>query len=146
MKQVGYLPNWTDRLHLSSLARALRVTLRNFCSRKVTVRYPEEPPPVRYWGLPRLLRDEQGRIKCVACYLCSSGCPARCIQVEAAEAPWEDREKFPVRFEIDALRCIFCGYCVLACPVEAIVMGKRVPLVAGGRKEFIFDEERLLAG
>ena len=146
MKQVGYRSNWTDRLYLSSLVRALRVTLRNFWSRKVTVRYPEEPPPVRYWGLPRLLQDEQGRIKCVACHLCSSGCPAGCIRVEAAEASWEDGEKFPSRFEVDALRCIFCGYCVLACPVEAIAMGERVPLVAGGREEFIFDEKRLLAG
>jgi len=125
----------------------MRVTFRNFWSRKHTVQYPEEQRQVasRYQGVPRLLRDEDGRNKCVACHLCSTACPAACIRIEAAEAPWGDGERHPARFEIDALRCIFCGYCVAACPEAAIAMSGRRVLVAAAREELVFDEERLLA-
>ena len=46
-------------------------------------------------------RDEQGRVKCVACYMCSTACPARCIDLVAAPSPWPDREKYPETFVID---------------------------------------------
>jgi NADH-quinone oxidoreductase subunit I len=31
-----------------------------------------------------------------------------------------DKEKYPVKFEIDVLRCCFCGMCEEACPKDAI--------------------------
>ena len=53
--------------------------------------------PLHYRGVHRLNRDEQGRVKCVACMLCATACPANCIAIEAAAAPpdWPDRDKFP---------------------------------------------------
>ena len=60
-------------------------------------------------GVHRLNRDIEGRVKCVACFMCSTACPANCIEIVAGEAPWEDREKFPVSFTIDELKCIFFG-------------------------------------
>jgi ferredoxin len=73
-----------------------------------------------YRGVHRLNKDEEGRVKCVACFMCSTACPARCIHIEADEAPWDDREKYPAKFDIDELRCIYCGMCEEACPVDAI--------------------------
>src|SRR3990172_519321 len=78
------------------------------------------PDPLKYRGVHRLNRDGEGRVKCVACFLCASACPAHCIDIVAAESPWPDREKYPQSFVIDELRCIFCGMCEEACPVDAI--------------------------
>jgi NADH-quinone oxidoreductase subunit I len=92
----------------------------------------------------RLNRDEQGRVKCVACMMCPTICPARCIHITAGESPWDDREKYPVKFEIDELRCIYCGMCEEACPVDAIELTTEYDIVGASRQEMIFDKEKLL--
>ena len=79
-----------------------------------------------YRGVHRLNKDEEGRVKCVACFMCSTACPARCIHIEADEIPWADREKYPAKFDIDELRCIYCGMCEEACPVDAIELTQRL--------------------
>ena len=83
-------------------------------------------------------------MKCVACMMCPTICPARCIHIEAAEAPWDDREKYPKKFEIDELRCIFCGMCEEACPVDAIELTPEYDIVGLSRAEMVFDKEKLL--
>ncbi len=96
-------------------------------------------------ALHRLNRDEDGRVKCVACMMCPTICPANCIHIEAAESPWDDREKYPAKFEIDELRCIFCGMCEEACPVDAIELTPVYDFVSHTRQELILDKEKLLA-
>ncbi|MEM6312505.1 MAG: NADH-quinone oxidoreductase subunit I [Planctomycetota bacterium] len=119
------------------------------------IQYPEErreDMPVSegginlktYRGTHRLNRDEGGRVKCVACFMCSTACPANCIHIEAGESPWEDREKYPIKFDIDELRCIYCGMCEEACPVDAIELTSIYDLVGLTRQEMIFDKEKLL--
>jgi NADH-quinone oxidoreductase subunit I len=96
-------------------------------------------------GVHRLNRDEEGRVRCVACFMCSTACPARCIHIEAGEAPWDDREKYPIKFDLDELRCIFCGMCEEACPVDAIELTHTYDVVGLSRQEMIFDKQKLLA-
>lgn len=135
------------RLYLPEVFRGLATTLRHLFRKKVTVQYPEEKRVLRidnYRGVHRLNRDEQGRVACVACFMCSTACPANCIHIEAGEAPWPDREKYPVKFEIDELRCIYCGMCEYACPVDAIELTPEYHLVGRTRAEMIFDKEKLL--
>src|SRR5580765_3842982 len=84
------------------------------------------------------------RVKCVACFMCSTACPARCIHIEADEAPWPDREKYPAKFDIDELRCIYCGMCEEACPVDAIELTSTYDIVGLTRQEMIFDKSKLL--
>lgn len=146
VKQVDLPAERADALYLGSLWGFLMVTLRNFWGRKGTSRYPEEKPADSGTGLPQLTLDEQGRIRCVACYLCSSACPAACISIEAGQAPWDDRQRFPQRFEIDARRCIFCGLCALACPVDALSMGERRPLATRQGQRLVLGREQLRAG
>lgn len=121
-----------------------------------TLSYPEqrrENMPVEegglhkgnYRGVHRLNRDEQGRVRCVACFMCATACPAECIHIEGAEAPWDDREKYPAKFEIDELRCIFCGMCEEVCPVDAIELTHIYDTVAQSRSEMIYDKQKLLA-
>jgi NADH-quinone oxidoreductase subunit I len=87
-----------------------------------TIRYPEEtrPYPSRYRGHHRLMRREDGQVRCVACFMCSTACPADCIYIEAAEHDDPGIEKAPVRFDIDHLVCVYCGMCEEACPCDAI--------------------------
>jgi len=136
-----------DRLYWPQILAGLKTTFGHLIGPKRTVQYPEERvrvPVDRYRGVHRLNRDEQGRVACVACFMCQAACPAHCIHIEAGEAPWPDREKYPVRFDIDELRCIYCGMCELACPVDAIELTPEYSLVGFSREEMIFDKEKLL--
>ncbi len=110
----------------------------------ITQNYPEErrTPYPRFHGLHMLLRDEEGREKCVACGLCAAVCPARCITVEAGEN--ENGVKYAQHYQIDISRCIFCGYCVEACPVGAILLGGDYELADHTRESMIYAKERLL--
>ncbi|MFN4261373.1 MAG: NuoI/complex I 23 kDa subunit family protein [Gemmataceae bacterium] len=136
-----------DQLYLPAIAEGLQTTIRHIFQPKVTVQYPEERPwlPAHYRGVHRLNRDEQGRVKCVACYMCSTACPAHCIDIVAAPSPWPDREKYPETFVIDELRCIYCGMCEEACPVDAIELTSLFDLVGLSREEMMFDKEKLLS-
>jgi NADH-quinone oxidoreductase subunit I len=139
-----YLPMFTQ-----GLTTTLKHLARTLVGAPVTVSYPDQEPeigdPLIYRGVHRLNRDEQGRVKCVACFLCATACPAHCIDIVAAESPWPDREKYPESFAIDELRCIFCGMCEEACPVDAIELTSLYNLTGRSREEMVFDKEKLLS-
>jgi NADH-quinone oxidoreductase subunit I len=135
------------QLYLPAIVTGLQTTVRHMFMPKVTVEFPEQKPvlPRNYRGVHRLNRDEQGRVKCVACYMCSTACPAHCIDIVAAPSPWPDREKYPEIFVIDELRCIYCGMCEEACPVDAIELTSLYDLTGLSREEMMFDKEKLLS-
>lgn len=139
----------SGKSYLPLFVEGLTTTVRHLFSRKMTVSYPDQqheiPDPLIYRGVHRLNRDEQGRVKCVACFLCATACPAHCIDIVAKESPWPDREKYPESFTIDELRCIFCGMCEEACPVDAIELTSLYDLAGKSREEMIFDKEKLLS-
>lgn len=136
-----------ERLYLPAVAEGLATTFKHLLRPKVTQEFPEEQPrlPANYRGVHRLNRDEQGRVKCVACYLCATACPAHCIDIVAAPSPWPDREKYPETFVIDELRCIYCGMCEQACPCDAIELTTLFDLTGLSREELLFDKEKLLS-
>jgi NADH-quinone oxidoreductase subunit I len=122
-----------ERSYLPEVFRGLGVTLRHLFQNLLqsnktrpqqTVLYPEQTRtyPARYRGQHRLLQRADGSPRCVACYMCSTACPAYCIHIVAAESNDPNVEKYPAAFEIDMLRCVFCGLCVEACPEDAIRM------------------------
>jgi len=128
-------------LHALGLAKQTRAS--------VTVQYPEEHKhyPDNYRGSHRLTLKEDSSVRCTACFLCATACPAHCIFIEAGEHPDPSVEKFPLRYEIDTLRCIYCGMCVEACPCDAIRMDTYVhPKIWGyKRADFIEPKEVLMA-
>jgi NADH-quinone oxidoreductase subunit I len=143
-----------EQLYLPAILSGMSTTARHgfdalFRGKAVTQQFPEQRPqlPGNYRGVHRLNRDEQGRVKCVACYMCATACPAHCIDIVAAPAPpeWKDREKYPELFVIDELRCIYCGMCEQACPVDAIELTTLADLTGMSREEMMFDKEKLLS-
>src|SRR4051794_14653826 len=136
-----------EQLYVPAILSGLQTTMKHFVMPKVTRQYPEERPrmPPNYRGVHRLNRDEEGRVKCVACYMCSTACPAHCIDIVAAPSPWPDREKYPETFVIDELRCIYCGMCEEACPVDAIELTSLYALTGLTREAMMFDKEKLLS-
>jgi NADH-quinone oxidoreductase subunit I len=138
-----------DRLYLPAIAQGLGTTIKHVFQPKVTQQFPEQRPdlPANYRGVHRLNRETDGRVKCVACYMCSTACPAHCIDIVAAPAPaeWKDREKYPEMFVIDELRCIYCGMCEQACPCDAIELTSMFDLTGLSREEMMFDKEKLLS-
>lgn len=143
----------SGRMYLPIYVQGLTTTFRHLKNslqgNVVTVSYPDEEPqidnPLIYRGVHRLNKDEQGRVKCVACFLCASACPAHCIDIVGAASPWPDREKYPESFTIDELRCIYCGMCEEACPVDAIELTSLYNLTGRSREEMVFDKEKLLS-
>ncbi|HRK20535.1 MAG TPA: NADH-quinone oxidoreductase subunit NuoI [Fimbriimonadaceae bacterium] len=128
----------------------LGITAKRLRHRKVTVMYPEkqrEQYPRTRWR-HYLTRYDNGLEKCIGCSLCAGACPARCINVVAAENTDEARfspgERYATRYEINMIRCIFCGYCQDACPTGAIVLRKNFELADYKRDSFVYTKEMLL--
>jgi NADH-quinone oxidoreductase subunit I len=146
VKKVGLRPTALDKYYLPAILKGMAITFRHIFKKKYTVQYPEEkwavPPGHR--GAIRLNKDEQGREKCVACEMCATACPAKCISMKAEETGWPDRDKHPQWFEIDMLRCILCGMCQEACPEDAIELTEIYDFSAYNRESLIWDKERLL--
>jgi NADH-quinone oxidoreductase subunit I len=140
-----------ERLYLPALVAGFKVTLRHFFKKKVTMQYPEQTwvVPEGYRGAPYLVRNEEGRAKCVACQLCEFICPPKAIRIVPPGPPGAPEvgnvEKAPKEFEIDMLRCIFCGFCQEVCPEEAIFLMKDYSLTSFTREGMVYDKEKLLA-
>lgn len=144
-------PGLLDRLYVRAILSGLRVTLRHFFRRKVTMQYPEQRwvVPEGYRGAPALVRDQEGHTKCVSCQLCEFVCPPRAIRITppGPDGPPADRpnaEKMPLAFEIDMLRCIFCGLCEEVCPEEAIFLREEYSLTGNRRSDLVYGMEKLL--
>jgi NADH-quinone oxidoreductase subunit I len=134
-----------ERIYIPEIIKGLSLTLRTMFKPKFTVEYPEVKfiPPASYRGRPVLVMEENGKERCVACGLCSRVCPPLAIEVQAAETQ-DEKERYPVKFEINMIRCIFCGFCEDVCPEEAIVMSKDYELAFTTREEAIYGKDKLL--
>jgi len=137
-----------EKLYLPEIAKGLGITIRHALrpSDRVTRQYPEEPTPIPrgYRGVPSLVRDENGRIKCVACQLCEFVCPPEAIKIVPGEYPDSSVEKYPARFDLNMLRCIYCGLCEEVCPEQAIFLSETATFVVSSREEAILPKEKLL--
>ncbi len=141
-KASWYLPGI-----LAGMGFTFRKMVYNIFNKKKmqTLNYPEEKYQYgpRFKGNHILTVKKDGSIRCTACMLCATNCPANCIKITAAESDDPSVEKYPISYEIDILRCVFCGFCEEACPVDAIRMGPEWQTAALSGSEFIYDIQHL---
>lgn len=141
---------WAERTQIPQILLGMKTTLINMFGPKVTMEYPEERPilPKNYRGVPTLVKDPNGRIKCVACQLCEFVCPPKAIRIKPMEIPRESEdanvEKMPREFDIDMLRCIYCGLCEEVCPEQAIFLQNTYSLNGLTRSELVLNKDELL--
>ncbi len=138
-----------ERFYIPQILAGMRVTFTYMFKPTVTLRYPEERPaiPPGYRGVPTLVKDPNGREKCVSCQLCEFVCPPKAIRIQpgpiAADAPTAHVERAPQTFDIDMLRCIYCGLCQEVCPEEAIFLQNQYSMSGYTREEMVNNKERL---
>lgn len=170
VQRTGEVRKWYMLGILGGLVITGQHLLKNLFQRKkmMTINYPEEKYEYspRFKGNHVLTVKKDGSLRCTACMLCATNCPAECITIVAAEHEDPSVEKYPIHYEIDILRCVFCGFCEEACPVDAVRMGPEWqtpgrsganfqygidylayrPQLKGGIQTFVDDEERHKAG
>jgi NADH-quinone oxidoreductase subunit I len=139
-----------ERTYLPQIAGGLKTTFKHLVAPKNTLEYPEQRPaiPTGYRGVPTLVKDPNGREKCVSCQLCEFVCPPKAIRITPGEVPAHqpDRahvEKAPQAFDIDMLRCIYCGMCQEVCPEEAIFLQNQFSLSGYTRAEMVHHKDKL---
>ena len=155
---------WWQKLYLPEIIRGVCITgshlIRNLIfhafhkmglfrhiAAMVTTQYPEEQKALalRTRTRHRLTKRDDGSPRCVACMMCETVCPARCIYIVAEEHPDPNIEKRPASFDIDLGKCVYCGFCVEACPEDAIRMDTGIlDIAAYSRREMVLDLESLL--
>ncbi len=157
---------WWEETYIPSLVSGIAITSRHFfrnlslhilhvfglfkdVAAAVTYQYPEKPRPLasRTRTRHRLTKREDGSPRCVACMMCETVCPARCIQITAAEHPDPNIEKYPAEFILDLGKCVYCGFCVEVCPEDAIRMDTgRLDIAEYSRESMVYDKKRLMEG
>lgn len=144
-------PSGKSDWYLPGIFTGLIVTMKHFLfnlthrKEMFTIEYPEETYKYsdRFKGNHILTVKKDGSIRCTACMLCATYCPAECISITASEHDDPSVEKFPISYEIDILRCVFCGFCEEACPVDAIRMGPEHQTAEVRSTNFVYDINRL---
>ena len=156
---------WWERAYLPAIAQGLWLTSSHFWRNlslhiahrfglfrhvpaSVTIQYPDQRRKTspRLRTRHRLTRREDGSPRCVACMMCETVCPARCIYITPGEHPDPNVEKYAKSFDIDLGLCVYCGYCVEACPEDAIRMDtQRHDIAAFSRDGMWLNIRELLA-
>lgn len=143
--------NYKDKWYLPGILSGMGLTFKKMVKnlfnkdQMVTLNYPEQKYEYssRFKGNHVLTVKKDGSLRCTACMLCATNCPAECIRITAAEHDDPTVEKYPISYEIDILRCVFCGFCEEACPVDAIRMGPEWQTPGVNGEAFVNDIKQL---
>ena len=131
-------------LALKSLFTGMRVTLREFFTKKVTEQYPENRKTLhiaeRHRATLIMPHDADGNNKCIACGLCQQTCPNGSISITTKTITDDDTgksRKVLAEYNYDLGSCMFCQLCVNICPKGAIEFSNEF-------ENAVFDRRKLV--
>ena len=127
-------------LGLKSLLIGMRITGKEFFSPNITVHYPHETEvmPARFRGHIKLLANDEGAPRCIACMMCQRACPSGCITI-TSEKPEGSKKKVLTGYTLDFTRCSLCGSCVESCKFNAIDFSRVYNHVSTKKEDFYYD-------
>ena len=157
---------WDNVTGLWSLIVGLKITGKNFADKQVTLHYPRETvtkAQLEGFRGPLELVAKPGnpvKPKCIACMMCVSACPSKCLTVLKEKAPKPTAEelqamkeaeergekvqkptapKAPAKFLYDFTLCSLCSLCGESCPVGSLGFSSNVYLASTDKKDFKMD-------
>ena len=141
----------------TGLLQGLSVTAKNFVgsfhdpARLVTTEYPEQKTklPENFRNFPFLVfddaKDPNGTLRCVACAICETECPPKCIYIVMERDEKGKVMKKPRVFDIDISVCMSCQICVEVCPFDAIKMDQHYEIAETNRFQPLLLNRETLA-
>ena len=128
---------------IKSLCTGLKITMREFFTKKITQQYPENRKELkmfdRFRGALVMPHNEENEHRCIGCGLCQMACPNGSIKVSSEFYETEDgkKKKRLVKYEYDLGCCMFCMLCTRACPHNAIEFDQSF-------ENAVFDRSKLI--
>jgi NADH-quinone oxidoreductase subunit I len=112
----------------TGIARGMALVFSRMFTKPITVQYPKEKRelPERTRGALYLSRNETGRLKCRACFICQKTCPDGLIDILTTRL--ESGEVMIDDWRWESAACMFCGLCRDSCPWDALHMNKEYEL------------------
>ena len=134
---------------VKSLSTGLKVTLKEFFTRKVTEQYPENRKTQhiseRHRARLVMPHDAKGNNKCIACGLCQQTCPNGTIRITTKSVTDEETgksKKVLMEYSYDLGACMFCQLCVNVCPKNAIEFSNEFENAVFDRKKLVLKLNR----
>ncbi|HLF17425.1 MAG TPA: 4Fe-4S binding protein [Candidatus Omnitrophota bacterium] len=109
-------------LSIKSLLIGMKVTIKNYFAKSVTLNYPikKQPMTANFRGMVDLKPEA-----CVICYQCIKICPVAALDLVHKQVVADGKKKNEItKFTYNAELCCFCGLCDEICPTDAIFMNK----------------------
>ena len=122
-------------LGLLSLLIGMKVTIKNFFARSVTLEYPSKKNtmPANFRGMVDLKPEA-----CVICYQCIKICPTAALYLSHKQTNVDNKKKNEItKFTFNAELCCFCGLCDEICPTDAMFMNKMYEVSAYEHEQIV---------
>lgn len=115
------------------IVKGLRITMKRFFKKKVTVQYPEVKPQLPQRTHGSFAFDFE---KCIACNMCADACPNGVIRVDFTKD--EKGKRSLEQYNMNLGYCLFCGLCVKACPKDAVYFKPEFDMVCYKKPQTVF--------
>jgi NADH-quinone oxidoreductase subunit I len=109
----------------------MKLTFRHMFKPAVTLRYPEERPPVPQSHRGLHAYDET---KWIGCRMCERNCPVECIKLEMVG---RGKDGLITRYDVDYSKCLFCNLCAENCPTNCVWLSKSFNAACGERESCV---------
>lgn len=128
---------------IKNLMGGMRVTWKEFWTKKVTMEYPENRETLvisdRWKSELIMPHDENNEHACTACGICMMNCPNGTIIVTSDTVQTEEGKKKKVlnKHIWNYGSCTYCNLCVITCPSDAIIFNNDFEGAVYNKEKFV---------